>query len=227
MTVVVKVSGHLVSPRPGEVDPVYVSELVEVLREVQRAEGRVAVVVGGGLTARGYVRSCRRMGLSEGALDVIGIAIARVNAMAVAAKYFNSHPPTPPSTLGEAVERVLTAGIAFLGGLQPGQSTTTVAALLAESLSARLLVLATDVDGIYDSDPRTNPNAKLLEEVTVSQLERMFSELSGAGGYALLDPYTLKIIKRSRLNAVVINGQPPSNILAAVKGEKLGTRIKV
>ena len=115
--------------------------------------------------------------------------------------------------------------VVFMGGLQPGQSTTTVAALVAEALSAEQLIIATDVDGIYDSDPKLNPAARKFDRVRIEKLEKMFSGGVRAGEYKLLDPLTISLIKRSRIRTQVLNGRPPSNIRRALKGEVVGTLI--
>lgn len=222
---VLKIGGHLVHPVEG-VDPHYVARLVEALKACKREIKSLAVVVGGGVVARRYIEVARTLGVGEGGCDSIGILASRLNAALLSAAFWKGLPPPIPTTLESAISQVRSLGIAFMGGLQPGQSTTTVAALVAEALPADLLVIATDVEGVYTADPKLDPSARLLERVSIGQLRSMFSKLSGAGGYKLLDPYTLEIMERSKIRAVVISGKDPENIVRAVRGEKIGTLIE-
>jgi uridylate kinase len=116
--------------------------------------------------------------------------------------------------------------IVVMGGLQPGQSTNAVAALAAEAMRADLLVNATDMDGAYTADPRKDPNATKLDEVTPDELTKILStEGFKAGEYDLMDPLALRIIKRSKIPAVIVDGRDPSNIAKALSGKRIGTRI--
>lgn len=208
-----------------ELDIDYLHSLKQALDEALKLYDWIAVAVGGGEIARKYVTWGRRLGLSESALDVVGLRLAAVNASLLWAHFHGVAPPQVPSSLHEAVALLPAWKLIFIGGLQPAQSTTTVAALLAEALKAEKLVVATDVGGIYDDDPKRNPNARKLDEVTVSQIEGMFAKNLVAGEYRLLDPMTLSIIKRSKIITHVVSGKPPNNILKALKGERIGTRI--
>jgi uridylate kinase len=222
-TVVVKVGGSLLFDERGELRTEYMRTLIPVLKELSKS-CRLVVVVGGGRIARKYIGYGRELGVNEGALDQIGILISRVNAALLFSATYGTYPIVPAS-LDEL--RMLIASelpIVFMGGLQPGQSTTTTAALAAEALSGELFI-ATDVEGVYDRDPRLFPDAKLLKRVTASELLGMFGGSQQAGGYRLLDQLTLSIIQRGKLAARVFRGDPAENIRRAVEGEDLGTLI--
>lgn len=208
-----------------ELDIGYLPDLKETLVEAQKLYDWVVVVVGGGEIARKYVKWGRKLGLSESALDVVGLRLAAVNASLLWAYFHGVAPPKVPSSLHEALDLLPAWRLIFVGGFQPAQSTTTVAALVAEALRAERLVIATDVDGVYDDDPKKNPSARKLDEVSASELERLFSRNAVAGEYRLLDATTLSIVKRSKIDTVVVSGKPPLNILKALRGERIGTKI--
>ncbi|RLG06650.1 MAG: UMP kinase, partial [Thaumarchaeota archaeon] len=131
-----------------------------------------------------------------------------------------------PESLEEIIEYASLGRIVVAGGLQPAQSTTAVAALAAEALKAEKLIIATDVDGVYTSDPKKDPDAKLLEKVTLSKLEEILSESPHiAGEYKLIDMLALKILRRSKIRTIVLNGNKPENLEKAIRGEKIGTLI--
>jgi len=93
-------------------------------------------------------------------------------------------------------------------------------------MCADLLVNATKVDGAYTADPRKDPNAKKLDEVTPDQLMKILStEGFKAGEYDLMDPLALRIIKRSNIHTVIVDGTNPANIEKALHGKRIGTRI--
>jgi uridylate kinase len=111
-----------------------------------------------------------------------------------------------------------------MGGLKPGMTTDSVAALIAERISADLLVKGTDQDGVYNKDPKKHRDAVKLDHLSFDDLTGVFSESKHkAGIHQIIDPEAVKILKRQHVRLVVVNGFKPENILAAVKGEKIGT----
>ena len=219
---VVKVSGAVfdLQNRGGEM----VRRVADQLRAASEEGWRVAAVAGGGSVARLYIRAARELGASEAALDQLGILITRANAELLIAALGGTAYPSVPQTLEELLAASASnRSIIVMGGLQPGQSTNAVAALAAESLGAALLVNATDVDGVYTDDPRKNPSAKRLESVGVEELTLLLSGSEHkAGTYELLDHVSLRILERSRIPTVVTSYE---GVLAAIRGEKVGTRI--
>jgi uridylate kinase len=113
-----------------------------------------------------------------------------------------------------------------MGGLKPGITTDTVAALVAEHVKADLLVKGTDQDGVYDKDPRKHKDAIKLDHVFLDDLCKVL-ELSKheAGLHQVVDPVAVGILKRSHMKLIVVNGFNPENILAAVSGENVGTTL--
>lgn len=114
-----------------------------------------------------------------------------------------------------------------MGGVSPGYTTDAVAAILAEYLNADLLVDATSVDGVYDADPRKNPGAKKYERLTAKELVALTGkEELKAGSRIVIDPVAAKIIERSGIKTVVLDGREPRNISDAVQlGKHRGTEI--
>ncbi|MEM4004515.1 MAG: UMP kinase, partial [Desulfurococcaceae archaeon] len=93
-------------------------------------------------------------------------------------------------------------------------------------INADLILNATDVDGIYDSNPKKNPQAKLLKEVHIKELEEMLSDKELAGYYELFDRVGLNVVKRSKIPLVFLSVYNTENIRRAIDGEDfVGTRI--
>jgi uridylate kinase len=115
-----------------------------------------------------------------------------------------------------------------MGGITPGQTTDATAAILAEFVGANLLVNATSVDGVYTKDPRVDPSAKKLDKITPKQLVNIVMQIEmKAGSGSVIDPLAAKIIERSKIPTIVLNGTDPKNIVnAVIKNEHVGTEIK-
>jgi uridylate kinase len=77
---------------------------------------------------------------------------------------------------------------------------------------------------VYTSDPNKNKNAKQLKKVSVTKLMRILSKGDiTAGAYDLMDPLALRIIQRSKIPTVILNGKTPRNVLRALESEHVGT----
>ena len=115
--------------------------------------------------------------------------------------------------------------IVVAGGLHPGQSTNGTAALIAEKVKASEFLNATDVDGIYDSDPNKNKKAKKFKRIDIKDLRNLLvHEDSMAGGYDLMDIVALKVIERSKIKTKIIKSDIKT-IEKAMKGLSVGTEI--
>lgn len=184
------------------------------------------VITGGGSIARLYINFARKLGLDEASLDLLGIAISRTNAKLLIASLGNYAYPDVPQSLDDVGRFVESNKIIVSGGLHPGQSTNATSALIAEKTGASEFINATDVNGIYDSDPRKNNNAQLFDKIQVNKLLNMLlNESSMAGEYDLLDIVALKVIERSKIKTKVILSNP-TNIINTIKGMNyIGTEL--
>lgn len=184
------------------------------------------VITGGGNIARLYINFARKLGQDEASLDLLGIAISRINAKLLIASLGSYAYPEVPQSLDDVGRFVESNKIIVSGGLHPGQSTNATSALIAEKTGASEFINATDVNGIYDSDPRKNNNAQLFEKIEVNKLLKMLlKESSMAGEYDLLDIVALKVIERSKIKTKVILSNP-TNIYNTIQGRNyIGTEL--
>ena len=183
------------------------------------------IVAGGGKIARHFISHARSSGADESTLDELGIEISRLNAKLLIYALKDKAYPHPPTSLKEAKNAVDSGLIVVAGGLHPGQSTNGTAALIAEKVKAVQFLNATDVKGIYDSDPNKRKKAKLFKTIELKKLRGMLvKEDSVAGGYDLMDIVALKIIERSKIKTRVIQSDIKT-LEKAVKGLAVGTEI--
>lgn len=224
MRVAVKIGGFVFSsgPRAETIIP-----YARVLARLHEEGHRLVVVAGGGEEARRYIGVARKLGASEYACDILGIAASRMNSLLLIAALGDLAYPVPPDTIGEVQQASQLNKIIVVGGMQPGQSTNAVAALCAEALGADILVNATNVDGVYTADPDEDLEAKRFEEIdTGSLLSIVIRGAMGAGSYELFDPVAIKIVERSRIPTRIVDGRIPENIVKAVRGDPVGTLVK-
>jgi uridylate kinase len=200
----------------------YAGMLSEISEKVQPV-----VVAGGGKLARDYISTARSLGSDEASLDILGIEVSRLNARLMILALGDQAYPVVPEDLEQVSKAVTASRIVVTGGLHPGQSTNATAALIAEKVKASKFLNATDVNGIYDSDPNKNENAILFNEITVKRcIDLLASEDSAAGGYDLMDIVALKVIERSKIPTVVLKSDP-AVIKKAISHTAVGTRIIV
>lgn len=220
--VVIKITGKVFDEKSTDV-LLGISQLV--VEKVDEGY-RFVLVAGGGRKARDYIELGRKLGLSEGVLDVIGIEVSRVNALLLASLIGSRAYLPVPRSIDEFVGAWSSGKVVVVGGMQPGQSTNAVTAVLAELINADLVVNATDVEGIYDSNPKLNPRAKLLGEVDTKTLEAMLSARELAGVYELFDRVALNVIERSRIPLVFLSVYSIENIRRAIEGRDfVGTKV--
>jgi uridylate kinase len=223
MRIVLRIGGSVVA---SPVNTELMSKYAELLKTLKTQGHEVAVVVGGGSLAREFIAIAKKLGLDEQAQDEIAISVSRLFAQLFLKKLGELSGRKVALTLDDAAEFLSEGKIVAMGGLKPGITTDAVAALVAERVKADLLVKGTDQDGVYNKDPRKHADAVKLDHLSFDDLSNVFSEdKHKAGMHQIVDPEAVKVLKRERMKLVVVNGFKPENILAAVKGESVGTVI--
>jgi len=223
MRIVLRIGGSVVA---SPAKPSLIGEYVELLKSLKKERHDVAAVVGGGALAREFIRTAKELGLTQIAQDEVAISISRVYAQLFLLKLGDLGCKTVPVTIKSAADSLRKGKAVVMGGLKPGMTTDTVAALIADHIQADLLVKGTDQDGIYDKDPRKFSDAVLLESLSYEELPHVLLEdRHKAGIHQIIDPEAIKILVRSRVKVVVVNGFRPVNVLMAVEGKRVGTLI--
>ena len=202
------------------------AELAEV-----HAEGyQIAVVVGGGNIFRGV--SSAAEGMDRASADYMGMLATVINALALREGFDRQGIPSRVQTaitIQQVAEpyirlraiRHLEKGrmvILAAGTGNPFFTTDTTAALRAAEIGAGVVLKATKVDGVYDSDPVANPNANLLTDVTYLDVI--------ARGLNVMDSTAITMCMDNQLPIRVFNLTTPGNIPRAVRGEAIGTLVQ-
>ncbi len=217
--IVLKIGGHLLERQSFK-------KYSEILNEAIKIKKDLIIVVGGGDKAREFIKIGRTLGLSESFLDYLGILVSHINAL-IFHQYLSKYNEIYfVKDLDRLIELANLNKAIICGGFYPTISTTTVACMISELVNGELLY-ATNVEGIYDKDPKKFKDAKLYARIHIDELIKIFEKNQEfyAGGYKLFDLQSLQIIKRSKIPVRVFNGENAENILKAIKNENIGTII--
>ncbi len=163
MRVVLRIGGSVVA---SPINADLISRYASLMLMLKKQGHEVAAVVGGGTMAREFIAIAKNLGLTEQAQDEIAISISRLFAQLFLKKLGEKGCGAVPLTIEEAITCVSDGKISVMGGLKPGMTTDTVAALVTERLNADLLVKGSDQDGVYNKDPRKYPDAVKLDHVS-------------------------------------------------------------
>ncbi|WP_152039827.1 UMP kinase [Salinigranum salinum] len=224
MRVVVSIGGSVLAP---ELDPRRVEGHAAVIESLATEGCELGIVVGGGGVARDYISAARDLGANEVQLDQLGIDVTRINARLLIAALGPRVDPKPAHTYEDAGDSIRRGDVSVMGGVTPGQTTDAVAAALAEYVNADLLIYATSVDGVYSTDPNVDSTAEKYETLSAAELVDVIGGIEmNAGASAPVDLLAAKLIERSKMRTIVLDGTDPGRIeAAALRGDHTGTDI--
>ncbi len=220
MRIVLRIGGSVLGSPP---DAKLVEKYAEVVSSITSEGHSIAVVVGGGQISRRFIESAQGLGLSSFQQDTIAIYASRLNARLVAMKLGGVS--SVPTSIEAMLQRLSRNRVAVMGGLRPGITTDTVAALIAEKWNAHLLIKGSDQDGIYTADPKTNRRAKKLDRISYERMEQILGGKHRPGIHSIVDPVAVEQLMKSRVKLVVLDGSDPKAMIKAVHGERTGTTV--
>ncbi|GMV50447.1 MAG: Uridylate kinase [Nitrospirae bacterium] len=230
--ILLKVSGEMLAGEQGYgIQPSILEGLAEEIADVVAMDVEVAVVIGGGNIFRGLAASAR--GMERASADYMGMLATVLNALALQ----NALESKGVSTrVQSAIEmRQLAEGyirrrairhlekkrvVIFAGGTgNPYFSTDTAASLRAMEIGAQVIMKGTKVDGIYDSDPVQNPQAKKYNEIPFLSILNQ--------NLKVMDSTAISLCMDNRLPLIVFNLKEKGNFKKVVQGDPIGTLVTV
>lgn len=228
--IVLKLSGEALAGAEGYgIDPTVVDSIARQIKEVLTLGVQIAVVVGGGNIWRGQSGSSK--GMDRATADYMGMLATVINALALMDALEKHGVVVRVQTaidMKEVAEpfirrRALThlekgrVVIFAAGNGNPYFSTDTTAALRAAEIEAEVMLKATKEAGVYDADPRTNPNARMLDEICY--LDVLKENLK------VMDATATSLCMDNDIPIVVFNMNTYGNIVKVVLGEAIGTYV--
>ena len=229
--IVLKLSGEAMQERGGRdnISPAVVREVAARIKEVNDFGVQTSVVIGGGNIWRGLSASHR--GMDRTTADYMGMLATVINALALRSTLERMGVETrvqtaiemknvaEPFILGRAIRHLeLGRVVIFAAGTgNPYFSTDTTAALRASEIRAEVVLKATKVDGVYDRDPNTDPNAKRYERISFS--EALAKRLQ------IMDSTAFSLCMDNKIPIIVFDMNKASNFRDIVLGKKVGTLV--
>jgi uridylate kinase len=222
MKIVLRIGGSVLGSPPNS--PIIKSYVKKIL-SIKKRGHVIAGIVGGGLLSREYIKISKDLDLSKKDQDIIAILVSRLNADIVARKIKLEKYNEVPINVLELKRLLKENRIAIMGGLKPGMTTDTVAAIVAKSIQADLFIKATNQEGVYTSDPKINPKAKKIDRLTYKEFIKISHKKHKPGIHTILDLKAIRILKEAKIKTIILNGFNIENIDKAMRSEKIGTKI--
>jgi uridylate kinase len=192
---VISLGGSIINA--GTIDVKLLKELKELLH---KSKNEFVIVCGGGKIARDYIKAGEELDVASVRLDEIGIKATELNAELVSA-ILNVR---RARTIEEAVTN---EKIIVTNGLFPGVTTDFDAVVIAGITNADAVINLSNVPGVYDKDPRNNPDAKFLSELSYETLINMASKYElGKGANFIFDLTASELSQRTKVKFVFIEG---------------------
>lgn len=229
--VLLKLSGEALAGDLGYgIDPKVVDDLAEQIADIVRDGVQLAVVVGGGNIFRGV--SGATEGMDRAQADYIGMLATVMNALALQDSFerhgifsrvqsaINMQEVSEPYIRRRAIRHMEKGRVVILaaGTGNPYFTTDTTAALRACELDVDCLMKATKVDGVYDSDPKTNPDAQRFDNISYMEVLNR--------GLHVMDSTATSLCMDNHVPMIVFDLTEKGNISRALKGENVGTTVE-
>jgi uridylate kinase len=229
--ILIKLSGEALGGESGMgIEPQALSSMAHQIKEVRDLGVEVVIVIGGGNIFRGISGS--HAGIERATGDYMGMLATIINALAlqdalekigVATRVQSAitmHQVAEAFIRRRAVRHLEKNRVVIFGGGtgNPYFSTDTAAALRANEIGAEVILKATKVDGIYDSDPKKNPNAKRFDRLTyIDALQKQLK---------VMDATAFSLCMDNHMPIIVFDLFKPHNLRRVVMGENVGTLVK-
>jgi uridylate kinase len=222
--IIISLGGSLIIPK--EIDKEFLKNFKKLILANVKKGRKFVIITGGGKICRKYNQTALQISkLSVNDLDWLGIYTTRLNAqflrIILGEKYVKKEiiiNPTMPIHF--------TKPIVIGGGWQPGNSSDLCAVLATKTVGGRKIINLSNIDYVYDSDPKVNQNAKKIEKISWSNYRKLIPKEWKPAINTPFDPIASALAEREKMEVIIMNGNPIKNLENYLNGEKfLGTVI--
>ena len=226
--VIIKLSGEALAGEKGfGIDETIVAYVVNQIKKVFELGVEVGIIIGGG----NFWRGRQALKMERSAADHMGMLATVMNSLALQDALESAGVPcrvqtaltitriAEPYILRKALRHFEKGRVVIFacGTGNPFFSTDTGAALRAAEINADVLMLAKNIDGVYDSDPKKNPNAKKYDELSYMKVVQ--------DGLQAMDATAITLCMENKIPIIAFALKEEDSLLKAVNGEKIGTLI--
>lgn len=226
-TIIISVGGSLIIPNGG-IDCEFLAKFNNLIRKEVKKGKRFLLVAGGGNIMRLYRDAATLVtkGISNEDLDWLAIHITRVNAHLLRTMFYDiAHPRIIENYDYKLIN--WTEPLAIGAGWKPGWSTDYDAVILARDYKGKIIINLSNIDYVYDKDPNKYKDAKKIEKITWTEMEKIVGDKWTPGLNMPFDPIATKLAKKLGLTVIVTNGRNFENTDCIIAGEKfIGTIIQ-
>lgn len=221
-TIVISLGGSMIVPE--EIDVEFLKEFKNLILSHVATGKRFLIDTGGGRTCRKYQHAAKEIvDASKEDLDWIGLTVNNVNAQLVRVIFGKDACKKVYYDLNEKGLRdsIREYPIVIGGSLEPGHSSDFDAVLAAKTLGAKKIINLSNIDHVYDSDPKINPNAKKIEKISWAEYRKIIpKEWTHSGLNTPFDPIASEAAEKEGLEVIIMNGKPINNLENYLTGDK-------
>lgn len=224
-TIVMSVGGSLIVP--DQIDTNFLKTLKTFI-ETETATGRRFIIIaGGGRTARRYQDAAGEVSeLTNEDLDWMGIHATRLNGQLLRTIFRSLAHPVVIHNPDDILDIPTNQKVVIASGYRPGCSTDLRAIQIAERVGAKKVINLSNIDYVYTDDPRTNPDAEKIEQITWTDFRALIPKEWDPGLSSPFDPIAAKEADEKGIEVALINGKRPDALASYLHGEKfVGTKI--
>lgn len=215
--IVISLGGSLIVP--DEVDIAFLNDFKQLISSQISLGKKFVIITGGGKVCRRYQDAAKQVAQpSDEDLDWIGIASLKLNAELVRVVFGNLANKEVVANLGESFsfESAVVVGSAY----KPGHSTDWDAVLAAKNIGAKKVINMSNIDYVYDADPKKNPDAKKIEQISWADYRALIPTDWNPGLNSPFDPIASKMAQEEGIEVAIMNGKPIDNLVKYLNGEK-------
>jgi uridylate kinase len=221
--IIISLGGSLIVPE--NIDTVFLKEFTKTISEYADKGFHFLIITGGGRVARNYTLAAKDINNpSNDDLDFIGIATTRLNAELIRVSfgdYAHSQIILDPEIIPESNKPVIVGG-----GWKPGNSSDLAAVVAAKTLGAKQVINLSNIDYVYDKDPRYNPDAIKIENISWDSFRALLPKDWDPGLNSPFDPMAAQEAQKLGLEVAILNGRNIDNLKKYLNSESfIGTVI--